>query len=163
MTHQQNKTVTNALNRIVLQHCRHLSYMKSIFVDDYFVPDVYKAKQTSLEFYYTHHATSRNYAFIWHQMSQDNYETRVMFLRDALCEYEEYTGVSHKADTDFPELSEIPYNVPSRGIVFANKQLQINNPCNNPHLILLGARSLDKSLKFIQSSVQMAKCGFSFV
>lgn len=163
MTHQKNRTVTNALNQIVFQHCRHLSYMKSIFVDDYVVPDEYKARQISREFYYTQHATARNYAFQWHQMSQNNYETRIMFLRDALCEYEDYTGVVHRADVDFPELSEIPYNVPSLGTVFANKQLQTHHPCNKPHLILLGARNVDKSLRFIQSSIQMANSGFSFV
>ena len=163
MTHQKNKTVTNSLNRIVLQHCRHLSYMKSIFVDDYVVPDEYKAKQTSLEFYYTQNATSRNYALMWHQMSQNNYETRIMFLRDALCEYEEYTGITHRADASFPELSEIPYNVPSLGTVSANKPLQINHPCNKPHLIILGARTVDKSLRFLQSSIQMANSGFSLV
>ena len=163
MTHQKNKTVTSSLNAIVFQHCRHLSYMKSIFVDDYFVPDIYKAKQINLEFYYTQKATSRNYAFMWHQMSQNNYETRIMFLRDALCEYEEYTGITHRADADFPELSEIPYNVPSIGTVSANKPLQINHPCNKPHLIILGARTVDKSLRFMQSSVQMANSGFSFV
>jgi len=163
MTHQKNKTVTNSLNRIVLQHCRHLSYMKSIFVDDYVVPDEYKAKQKNLEFYYTQNATSRNYALMWHQMSQNNYETRIMFLRDALCEYEEYTGMPHRADADSPELSEIPYNVPSIGTVSANKPLQINHPCNKPHLIILGARTVDKSLRFLQSSIQMANSGFSLV
>jgi len=83
-----------------------------------------------------------------------------MFFRDALCDYEDYTGVVHKFDADYPELSEIPYNVPSIGHIHANKRLQINTPCNKPHLVLLGAKALDKRLDFISSTKSMVANSF---
>jgi len=160
---QFDKTIISALNKIIGQHCRHLAYLKQIFEQDFVIPQEHKATQNRLETYYTVASTSRNYAFQWHQMSQSNYETRVMFLRDALMDYETYTGTVHKFDADYPELSEIPYNVPSVGTISANKRLQINNPCNKPHLIILGARSLDKNLSQLTSSKEMAQNGFHFI
>ena len=159
---QFDKTVISALDKIISHHCRHLVYLKQIFEQDFVIPQEHKATQYRLETYYTAAATSRNYAFQWHQMSQSNYETRVMFLRDALIDYETYTGSVHQFDADYPELSEIPYNVPSIGTVSANKRLQCNNPCNKPHLIILGAASLDKNVSKLTSSKEMANSGFHF-
>lgn len=155
-----DRTVKNALDKLVVQHSRHLVYLKSMFVDDYIIPERHQTTQAKLENYYKKEATTRNYAFQWHQLSQSNYETRVMFFRDALCDYEYYTGVVHQFDTDYPELSEIPHNVPSVGHVHANKRLQINNPCNMPHLILIGAKSVDKRLNFISSTSSMIATSF---
>lgn len=158
-----NKTIKSALSTIIGQHCQHLVYLKQMFEPDFVIPKQHKATQNQLKTYYTAAATSRNYAFQWHQMSQSNYETRVMFLRDAIIDYETYTGTVHRFDVDYPELSEIPYNVPSIGTVSANKRLQCNNPCNKPHLIILGAASLNKNLSQLTSSKEMAINGFHFI
>ena len=142
---QFDKTIISALDKIIGQHCRHLVYLKQIFEQDFVIPQEHKATQKKIKNYFTTAATSRNYAFQWHQMSQSNYETRVMFLRDALIDYETYTGTVHRFDADYPELSEIPYNVPSVGNVSANKRLQCNDPCNKPQRIILGAAALNKA------------------
>jgi hypothetical protein len=160
---QFDKTITSALNKIIGHHCRHLVYLKQIFEQDFVIPQEHKATQHRRETYYTTTKTSRNYVFQWHQMSQSNYETRVMFLRDALIDYETYTGTVHRFDADYPELSEIPYNVPSGGTVSANKRLQCNDPCNKPHLIILGAASLKKSLSSLSNTKNMTQNGFHFV
>ena len=158
-----DKTITLALDSIIRQHCRHLVYLKQIFEQDFVIPQEHTAKPQRLRTYYTPVATSQNYAFQWHQMSQSNYETRVMFLRDALIDYETHTATVHRFDADYPELSEIPYNVPSIGSVSANKRLQCNNPCNKPHLIILGAASLKKSFRSLSNTINMVQNGFHFV
>ncbi len=155
-----DKTIKQALHKLVVQHGRHLAYLKSMFEEDYIIPTRDKAVQRLLENYYRKEATSRNYAFQWHQLSQTNYETRIMFFRDALCDYENYTGVVHKLDADYPELSEIPRGVPSGGWVAANKRLQINNPCNKPHLILMGVKNIDPKFKSTQCTNSMVSNKF---
>ena len=158
-----DKTIKAALNKLIIQHSRHLVYLKAMFVEDYVVPERHAAAQRLLENYYKREATTRNYVFQWHQMSQTNYETRIMFFRDALCDYEDYTGCVHKFDADYPELSEIPKEVPSIGHVHANKRLQINNPCNKPHLILMGAKSVNKRFNFVSSTKSMIVNNFQLL
>ena len=153
-------TIKTALSSMILQHGRSLINLQKSFGVDFNIPDVFGVPNNAD--FFSNQLNELNYSFHWHRQSQQNYALRIEFFREALCDYERFTGETHFADVYYPQLSEIPDALKMSGHISNNRPLVVNNPCNVPYLTLLGASSMNNELSF-ESVKSITSAGFRLI
>tara|TARA_R100000951_G_scaffold116744_1_gene130347 strand:+ start:421 stop:1005 length:585 start_codon:yes stop_codon:yes gene_type:complete len=169
-----NNTVNDTLSGIVLRHGRHLSFLRQSVEPDFIIPDIFDfdglncnekiigktpdCQHNTRSFY----KTGGNKIISWHQQNQDCYLCRVELFRDALYDYEMFSGQSHSADVLLPMLEEIPNAVPNGKDRDKNKNgLRLQLPLSKLYLTLVGLEYENKTMHF-ESLETTRNLGFNF-
>lgn len=170
----ENNAFNDTLSGIVLRQGRHLSFLRQSIEPDFVIPDLFDFDGLSCNekiIGQTPHCQINNRSFYkkggnkiigWHSQNQDCYLCRVELFRDALYDYEIFSGQSHFADDFFPMLEEIPNAVPNGKDTSKNKDgLRLQLPLSKLYLTLVGLEHENKTMHF-ESLNTTRILGFNF-
>lgn len=170
----ENNAINDTLAGVVLRHGRHLSFLRQSVEPDFIIPEIFDFDGLSCNEKITGRTPScqhntRNFykrggnkLMSWHQQNQDCYLCRVELFRDALYDYETFSGQRHFADDFFPMLEEIPNAVPNGKDRDNNKiLLRLQLPLSKLYLTLVGLEEMNKTMSF-ESLNQTRNLGFNF-
>lgn len=169
-----NNSVNDALCGIVLRHGRHLSFLRQSIEPDFVIPEIFdfdglscneqiigqtpSCQRNTRDFY----KQGGNKLIAWHSQNQNCYLSRVELFRDALYDYEMFSGQTHCADDFFPMLEEIPNAVPNGKDTGKNKNLlRLQLPLSKLYLTLVGLEHEHKVMHF-ESLETTRNLGFNF-